>query len=356
MSGAAFAMRREELVMNRREALTSLGIGAAASLLARAGGAAPREVAAPAATPMTRDAARAHFSGIAIFAITPMQPRAGRAEVDFDGFARNVRFLVGHEGPYSLAVCGVVGEYHVLTVDERTRLVSIAAREKGKRLLSAGAGGDTTREAIANAEAVEKAGADAAIVLPSEAIGKGGDEAMLAHFRAVARAVGIGVIPYRSPVTPFGLETVLRLLEEPNVLAIKEQTGDLRFIRDTDVRTGGRIPLVPAHERMAPFAHLAGAAGITSGHANFAAARSIELWESLRAGRTREAMALADQFAELDRLRATYGDIVIKAGLELRGLSGGPLRARPDPLPAEGRHALERAMSALRVLEPAATA
>ena len=64
-----------------------------------------------------------------------------------------------------------------------------------------------------------------------------------------------------------------------------------------------------------------------------------------------EAMVLADKFADLDRLRAKYGDILLKAGLELRGLAGGPLRLKPEPLPAEGRQALERAMRDLGVLE-----
>ena len=116
------------------------------------------------------------------------------------------------------------------------------------------------------------------------------------------------------------------------------------------------LGVVPAHERMAPFSHLAGATGITSGHANFAPTRSIELWDLLRAGRTTDAMALSDRFAELDKLRATYGDVLIKAGLELRGLAGGPLRKAPAPLPVEGRHALERVMRSLDVLEPATSA
>jgi dihydrodipicolinate synthase/N-acetylneuraminate lyase len=333
--------------MNRREALGTIGLGTA-SILVRA--AIPNAFAAP----ITRDAARRHFAGVVIFPMTPMALRGGRAEVDFDGFARNMQFYVGHEGSYSLAVCGAVGEYHDLTAEERQRMFSIAAGAKGSRFLIAGAGGDTTRDAIANAQTAEKAGADAAVILPSEAIGKGGDAAMRTHFLEIARAVGIGVVPYRSPLTPFSLDTIVRLLDQPNILAIKEQTGDIRFIRDAHVKTAGRIPLVPAHERMAPFNHLAGASGFTSGQANFAARRSVELWQALQDGRTTEAMALADQFAELDGLRAMYGDVLLKAGLELRGLAGGPLRKNPTgTLPAEGRQALERTMRAMGVLEGA---
>jgi dihydrodipicolinate synthase/N-acetylneuraminate lyase len=337
--------------MNRREALVTIGIGTAASLTRPMGVAAAAQAPGAVAGRVTRDTARPHFGGISLFAMTPMRLREGRAEVDYDGFARNMRFYVGHKGTYTLAVCGAVGEYFALTPEERQRLFTIAAAEKSGRLLVAGASGDTSREAIANAQAAEKAGADVALLLPSETIGKGGDAAMRTHFLDVARAIGIGVIPYRSPHTLFSIETVEALLAQPNILAVKEQTGDLRFIREAAVRTKNRIPLVPAHERMAPFNYLAGASGMTSGHANYTASRSIELWEWLRAGRTEDAMALADKFAELDRLRATYGDVLLKAGLELRGLAGGPLRLKPAPLPADGRQALERAMRDLGVLE-----
>jgi len=338
--------------MNRREALMTIGIGTAASVLARPVGlAGAQQAPAPVAGRLTRDKAREHFGGISLFAMTPMRLREGRAEVDYDGFTRNLNFYVGHKGTFTLAVCGAVGEYFALTPEERQRLYTIAAAGKGGHLLVAGASGDTTPEAIANAQMAEKAGADVALVLPSEKIGKNGDAAMRTHFLEVARAVGIGVIPYRSPYTLFSLDTVEALLDQPNILAVKEQTGDLRFIREAVVRTKKRIPLIPAHERLAPFNYLAGASGITSGHANYTASRTIELWEMLRAGRTDEAMVIADKFAELDRLRAQYGDVLLKAGLELRGLAGGPLRLKPEPLPAEGRQALERAMRDLGVLE-----
>ena len=338
--------------MNRREALMTIGIGTAATVLARPVGlAAGQQTPAPVAGRVTRDKAREHFGGISLFTMTPMRLREGRAEVDYEGFTRNLKYFVGHKGTFTLAVCGAVGEYFALTPEERQRLYTIAAAGKSGHLLVAGASGDTTPEAIANAQMAEKAGADVALVLPSEKIGKAGDAAMRKHFVEIAQAVGIGVIPYRSPYTLFSLDTVEALLEQPNIVAVKEQTGDLRFIRDAVVRTKKRIPLIPAHERMAPFNYLAGASGITSGHVNYTTVPTIELWEMLKAGRTDEAMVLADKFAELDRLRAKYGDVLLKAGLELRGLAGGPLRLKPEPLPAEGRQALERAMRDLGVLK-----
>jgi 5-dehydro-4-deoxyglucarate dehydratase len=341
--------------MNRRQVLAAMGFGTAASMLTRtAGMVAAREdepASSAAAAPFTREAVRKQI-GVVLFTMTPMRLINGRAEVDFDGFTRNMRFYTTHEGTFSFAVCGNVGEYHDLTPEERHRMMTIAAGAKGSRLLIAGAGGDTTRVAIEAAQAAEKAGADSVVVLPSEAIGKGGDAALYNHYLEIARSVSIGVMPYRSVTTLFSMDTVMRLLEQPNILAVKEYTGDLRFIREADVKAAGTIALIPPHERMAPFSYLAGASGFTSGHANYTAPRTIELWRWLQTGRMKEAMALADQFADLDRLRTTYGDVLIKTGLEMRGLAGGPLRKNPAPLPAEGRQALEKAMRALGVLEP----
>jgi dihydrodipicolinate synthase/N-acetylneuraminate lyase len=339
--------------MHRREAIGVIGAGAVAAVLARTAVSARSTDAAPAGGALGPETAPPRYGGVYLFAMTPMQMRGGRAEVDYEGFAGNMRFYVRQPGTFSIAVIGAVGEYHVLTPEERREMIRIAAAEKGNRLLVAGAGGDTTRELVASAQLAQEAGAEAAVLLPSADVGKMGDAALLAHFHEIARSVDIAVIPYRSPILLFDLDTVARLQERPNIVALKEQTGDLRFVRDAVMRTQGRLPVVPAHERLAPFNHLAGAGGITSGHANFTPRRSVELWQWLDEGRTEEAMVLADQFAELDRLRATYGDVLLKAGLELRGQAGGPLRQDPRPLPAEGRRALERVLREMGELEQA---
>lgn len=340
--------------MNRRQALATIG-GVISSVRLGASSGSVRlepDLAETSGAPVTRDSARQHFKGPVLFTMTPMRLREGRADVDFDGFARNMKFYASHQGAYTFAVIGNVGEYSDLTPEERERMITIAAGAKGNRFLMAGAGGDTTRDAIAAAQMAEKAGADAAVVLPSEVMGKGGDAALYTHYLEIAKAVGIGVIPYRQTTTLFSQDTVMRLLELPNIIAVKEYTGDLRFIRELSLKTAGTLPLVPPHERLAPFSFLAGASAYTSGLGNFTAPRSIELWQLLEAGKMSEAMVLADQFAELDRLRTKYGDVLIKTGLEMRGLAGGPLRKNPAPLPAEGREALQRLMRTMGVSEP----
>ncbi|MGH9338491.1 MAG: dihydrodipicolinate synthase family protein [Acidobacteriota bacterium] len=329
--------------VTRREAIFLLGGAAALATLTRVTGAATARL-------NDREAALPYMKGMILFAITPMQLRAGKAEIDYDGMSRNMQFFAGQPEPYLITVCGGTGEFYDLRTEEHNRIIAAAAAEKGDRILLAGVGGDETREAVKLAQATEKAGADALVIMPSEVIAKQGDEALLSHYQEIANAVSVGVLPYRRPVNPFGMDMILRLMETPNVIGLKDGIGDLTFIRKVYLKTEGLLPIFPAAERSTPFLHLAGAKGYTSGHANFTPNHSARIWQLCEEGKYQEAMKLGDYFIRLDDLRARYGNILLKAGLELRGLAGGPLRKGPERMPDEGREALKSVLADLGVL------
>lgn len=328
--------------ISRREAMFLMGAATAMAALSRTTGAATQLD--------DRGTALVHLKGMILFAITPMQLRDGKAEIDYDGVSRNMQFFASQPDPYLITICGGTGEFYDLTLEEHSRIVAAAAAEKKDRILLSGVGGDGIREAVKMAQAAEKAGADALVIMPSRVIAGKGDEALLSHYQEIARAVSIGVLPYRRPVNPFGRDMILRLMETPNVIGLKEGIGDLTFIRKVYLETKGELPIFPAAERSAPFLHLAGARGYTSGHANFTPNDSARIWSLCEEGKYVEAIKLGDHFMRLDDLRAEYGDILLKAGLELRGLAGGPMRKGPEKIPAEGREALKSALSELGVL------
>lgn len=287
------------------------------------------------------------YKGIVLFAMTPMQLNGSRIDVDFEGMERNISHFASQPETFCIAIAGAVGEIADLTIDEHAKLVKVAAAQKGNRFLIAGARGDTTSDVIAQARTAESAGVDAVLILPSSVIGDQGDEAMLKHYLEVAGALDIGVIPYRHANTPFSLNVVQKLTEQPNIIGVKDQVADLTFTRKLVVKTKGQIPTFLAHERMAPYVHLAGAAGLTSGHANYTLKQTVRLWDLLETHNFDEAMKLSDVFAQLDELRAKYGDILLKYGLELRGLAGGPMRKGPKELAPEGRTALQKVLELL---------
>lgn len=282
------------------------------------------------------------LSGVWIFGVTPMRNRNGKIEIDLDGVRMNTRFFVSQPGIPVVAVCGGTGEFSDLTAQENRMVVAAAAQEKKNRLLLSGVGGNTTAETVGLAEAAEEAGADAVLVMPSAVIAERGEEALYQHYVDIARSVGVGVVPYRRGDKTFGIETIKRLMELPNLLAVKDFLGDVEFIRKMVQETEGRMPIFPAHERLAPFVHLAGASGFTSGHANFAPEASTRIWRLAQDGKYRDAVSMGEPFRRLDDLRSRYGDILLKAGLEIRGMAGGPMKRGPKELPSEGRSALEK--------------
>lgn len=299
------------------------------------------------ASPVPKLDIKSALRGLILFAITPMRLRNSKAEVDLEGVARNMQFFVSQPEAFSITVCGGTGEFYDLTSPERRDVIAAAAAEKKNRVLVAGVGGDTTKDAVSSAAQAEQAGADVLLVMPSEIVAKQGEKVLLSCYQEIARSVKIGVVPYRRPINRFGIDMILRLAELSNVIAVKDGIGDLLLIRDVHVRTGGRMPMFPAHERMVPFSHLAGAAGYTSGHANFVPRPSAKIWQLVEKRDYRAAMVLGDRFAVLDNLRDQHGNILLKAGLELRGLAGGPLRKGPGALSAEGKQQLKGAMDEL---------
>lgn len=322
--------------LSRRQAILLAAAGTGLSKLATA-----------IASPAPRLDTKGQLRGLILFAITPMRLRNSKVEVDLEGVARNMRFFVSQPEAFSITVCGGTGEFYDLTPPERRDVIAAAAAEKKNRVLVAGVGGDTTKDAIASAAQAEQAGANVLLVMPSEVVAKEGEKVLLSYYQEIARSVKIGVVPYRRPINRFEIDMILRLAELSNVIAVKDGIGDLLLIRDVHVRTGGRMPMFPAHERMVPFSHLAGAAGYTSGHANFVPRPSAKIWQLAEKGDYRAAMILGDRFAGLDNLRERYGNILLKAGLELRGLAGGPLRKEPGALPAEGKERLKNIVDEL---------
>lgn len=287
------------------------------------------------------------YKGIVLFAMTPMKLNGNRVEVDFEGMARNISHFASQPGSFCIAVAGAVGEIADLTTEEHRELVQVAAARKGNRFMIAGARGDTTSEVIAQARTAEAGGVDGVLVLPSKFIGDQGDDAMLNHYLEVASAIDVGVIPYRHATTPFSLDVVKELAKRSNIIGVKDQVADLTFTRKLVVQTEDKMPTFLAHERMAPYVYLAGATGLTSGHANYTLQQTVRLWSLLENGDFEEAMKLSDIFAQLDDLRGEYGDILLKYGLELKGLAGGPMRNGPRELAPEGRTALQDVLKTL---------
>jgi 4-hydroxy-tetrahydrodipicolinate synthase len=134
------------------------------------------------------------------------------------------------EGTHGLVPVGTTGESPTLSHDEHKRVVEWCIDEsKGRAPVIAGAGSNSTKEAVELAEHAEKAGADAVLVV-TPYYNKPTQEGMYQHFKAINDAIGIPIIIYNIPprsVIDMSVDTMKRLWELKNIAGVKDATASM---------------------------------------------------------------------------------------------------------------------------------
>lgn len=133
-------------------------------------------------------------------------------------------------GTDAIVVMGSTGESATVSMDEHYKLISVAVdHAQGRMPIIAGTGANSTSEAIELTRFARTAGANAALSV-APYYNKPTQDGLFAHFKAIAESVDIPLILYNVPgrtVADLGNETVLRLAQIPNIVALKDATGDI---------------------------------------------------------------------------------------------------------------------------------
>jgi len=170
------------------------------------------------------------FYGAMTAIVTPM----AFGEVDEIGLKRLVDFQVS-EGISGIIPCGTTGESATVSFNEHKRIVELTVRSVDGRVpVVAGTGANSTEEAIDLTKSAKKNGVDAVLsVVPY--YNRPSQEGIYQHFKAIARAADIPIflynVPSRTAISIFP-ETVARLAKIPNIIGIKEASGDLKNIAE----------------------------------------------------------------------------------------------------------------------------
>lgn len=295
-------------------------------------------------------ALRERMKGAFIFAITPFRALDdGSTVVDEEGVQKNTAFFASQRGPHVIVVCGGTGEIASLSLKEITTVVGNASRYKGDTLLVSGVRGDTEL-AVQMARSVEEASADVVLVMPESSVVQQGEDAIYDHHEAIAEAIEIGVMPFRNSGCMLSVNLVKRLDGIPNVVALKDESGDLDLFRKTVVATGGQLPCIMGGEMLAPYYFLAGAKGVTTGVSNLLPHLSIALCEAGLAGDYEKAQEIRDLLVPITELRGRAGNTMLKGGLELLGRSGGPIRDTGAVITDEHREELRAILKGFGVV------
>lgn len=300
---------------------------------------------------MNAEDLKRRLRGVLAFTPTPFTPDD---RLDVDGLARHVDFLV-RSGVDAVVVCGGVGEFSSLDLDEYRTAIRTAVEAAGARLPVVAGIGHGTRVASQLAQHAESVGAGGLMIHPFYFI-EPSEDGVVRHYQAIARATRLGMIVYSTKGAIATPALVERLAEIATVVALKDEVGDIRMFIETVERLGPRMAWINGMAEMlaAPY-FAAGAQAFTSGLVNFAPAISLAVWEAGASGRWKELHALVAHkvrpLAALRERRRGYAIAVVKEAMNLLGMPGGAVRSPLVPLAPEDREDLRVVLRDLGLLK-----
>ncbi len=188
------------------------------------------------------------FQGSIVALVTPFK----NGKVDEDVYRALIEEQITHSTS-AIVPCGSTGESATLSIEEHNRVIDIAIKAVNKRVpVIAGTGGNSTSEAIELTMHAKKAGADATLQV-TPYYNKPSQEGLYRHFKAIADAVPLPQVLYNVPGrTGVNLmpETVARLAEIPEVVAIKEASGNLAQMTEIMLLAGDKITLLSGDDNL----------------------------------------------------------------------------------------------------------
>ena len=279
---------------------------------------------------------------------TPMQ-----ANEDLD--LPRLKWFIDHliaNGVGGIFVLGTNSEFYALDEREKQEVIATAVAHVNKRVpVYAGTGAETTREVVRLTKMAEREGADGVSVITPYFISPTQQE-IYDHYRRIAEHTSLPVILYNNPGTCGGVkidvETVARLATVPNVLAVKDSSGDLQNTVEFIRVVPERFAVLMGRDTLIFPALVMGARGSVPATGNVAPALLAEIYNAFRAGDLARSKAAQ---LRLNPLRLALGLCTapggVKAALQMLGTPIGPCRSpvaglSPEKLP-KMRAALEAA-------------
>lgn len=266
------------------------------------------------------------YRGSNVALVTPM---SDSGEIDFAALERLLEFHIS-EGSDGVVIAGTTGESPTLETGELEELVTRSVQTVAGRIpVIAGSGTNSTTAAVKLSQIVEKAGADAALVV-TPYYNKPEQTGLKSHYAAVAKSVDLPIILYNVPGrTAVDLlpETVAALAEYPNIVGLKEATpGTHRLARLRELCPDD-FCLLSGDDATSMDFILAGGDGVISVTANVAPRLMHGLCEVSLAGESRKAASINDRLRDLHvELFAEANPIPVKWAVARMGLMGDGIR------------------------------
>jgi 4-hydroxy-tetrahydrodipicolinate synthase len=254
-------------------------------------------------------------------------PFAKDGSIDWDGVVTLAKHLADH-GHDAIAVNGTTGEAPTTKSSEKLEIIKVVKSAVGSRVkVLSGAGDNETSYTVEQAKRSADAGADGLLIV-APYYNKPPQAGIEAHFRAVAAATDLPIMMYDIPGRT-GVEiesdTIVRLFELPNIVALKDAKGNLAATSDVIARSG--IPVYSGDDILnLPFLSI-GAVGFVSVCGHTVGNELKEMLEAWFAGDTARALEIHQKLIPVFKgTFKTQGAILTKAAMTLMGLPGGTTR------------------------------
>ena len=267
--------------------------------------------------------------------------------VDYDGAQALATHLLD-SGSDGVVVAGSTGESPTLTHKEKAELFRVVGEAvRGRGHLLCGTGTYSTAETLELTQAAEDAGADGLLVV-TPYYNKPPQRGLIAHFERIADATELPIIAYNIPgrtATRIEHDTLLRLAQTPNIVAVKDSTGDFQGVSKLIAEAPAEFEVYSGDD-WATFGYLClGAVGVVSVASHLVGPQIRQMIELIETGDVPAARKLHEALSPLfNALFVTSNPIPLKAALQMVGRSAGDPRLPLVPATAEERERVRKAL------------
>lgn len=264
------------------------------------------------------------FKGLGTALVTPFRGK----EIDYDAFVRLVRRQV-EAGVDFLVPLGSTAETACLSDEEKRQILKMTVAEAAGLPVVAGVGSNSVAATLHNMEVLDPYGADAYLVV-TPFYNKPGQEGIYQYFKTVAESTDKKIILYNVPSrtgADMKCETVLRLAEIPNIVAVKEASGDVARIIDIRRQAPDDFTVLSGNDDQTLPLMAGGVDGVISVASNVAPAEMKALTKAVEASDLKEAIRLNNKLMPLyEACFVESNPIPVKAALSLMGLCSAEMR------------------------------
>ena len=248
--------------------------------------------------------------------------------IDEERLRTLVNYCIGL-GVHGVVPCGTTGEFVNLTTEEKKHVIKTVIDEvNGRVKVVAGTGASGTNEAVEMTKYAKDAGADAALIVTPFYL-KPADRGIYEHYYTIASEVDLPIILYNIPQCtglPLPWQMVEDLAQIPNIVGVKDSSGQLSFILAVLEKVRDKINVLCGHDEVVVAALAAGCSGAILASANVIGDIWVQIYNHVKNGELQKARELQYKVQKIARIIAGSGAVGTKEALNMMKIKVGPVR------------------------------